>query len=95
MVSNTSNNSSCGPTVNSSTCDDSLVQLVYGGAATSSSFSSIQESLPQPSNPFGDQHLINILGEAIKIVQEDDLFFPTKYADDDLFMTRSHGTPKQ
>ncbi|CAJ1947067.1 unnamed protein product [Cylindrotheca closterium] len=91
MISTNSNNSSCAPTVNSSTFDGSLVQLVYDATATSLSSSSTgQQPLAELSNAFSHRDLSSILGDAIKIVQEDGLFFPTNDVDD-LFIVQSQG----
>ncbi|CAJ1947065.1 unnamed protein product [Cylindrotheca closterium] len=85
MVSNTSSNTICDPTLTMNTGDDSLLHLMQGrntARTGSSSFSSTQESSPR-SNHFRAQDTIRILDEAIKIVTEDDLFFPSN----DIFMS--------
>ncbi|CAJ1947221.1 unnamed protein product [Cylindrotheca closterium] len=82
------NNTSCELTVTSNTGDDSLLQLMLQGtsddtATISSSSSAAQEELPQTSNHSMHQNMIRILDEAIDLVTEDDLFFPSN----DLFMS--------
>ncbi|CAJ1947071.1 unnamed protein product [Cylindrotheca closterium] len=99
MVSNTANNSSCGPMVNSNTCDDSLVQLlVFGCTTIATNFSSPrtrEPSFAQPSDAFSNQDLNSVLEEAIKMTEDDDLLFAATNDVDCLFAVHSRGAPAQ